>query len=172
MDLYMELPHGVVAAKATKKTVIQLIANIYDQKQFGRVWNQYLVSKLEFIGFTQSHIDKDDIIFIVCVHNGIFLGTQTSNFHMSSKSLWHICLQIENQGHLADYMGVNIKQHQHGLYKFHHKLSLIVSSAMWDLPLPFFKAYTSKAYAPTRGIPGIVSVLRRLELQIHHRQGK
>jgi hypothetical protein len=58
-DLYMEIPHGIEMTEGnTKDYVLQLLANLYGQKQAGRVWNQYLVSKLESIGFTQSHIDE------------------------------------------------------------------------------------------------------------------
>ncbi|KAL7477493.1 hypothetical protein ACHAW6_003301, partial [Cyclotella cf. meneghiniana] len=77
----MEIPYGIETTKSsTKDYVFQLLANIYGQKQAERVWNQYLVRKLESIGFTQSQIDKcvfyrDDIIFIVYIDDGIFLGS-------------------------------------------------------------------------------------------------
>ena len=58
---------------------MKLEKNIYGQKQAGRVWNSFLMDKLESIGFTPSQIDDcvffhDDIIFMVYMDDGIFLG--------------------------------------------------------------------------------------------------
>ena len=54
-DLFMEMPYGIETTKGnTHDYVLQLLANIYGQKQAGRVWNQFLVHKLESIGFVQS----------------------------------------------------------------------------------------------------------------------
>jgi hypothetical protein len=80
MDMYMELPTGVhTKHRNSKDHVLKLLANICGQKQAGRVWNSYLVTKLREINFKQSLIDNcvfywDNIIFIVYVDNGIFLG--------------------------------------------------------------------------------------------------
>ncbi len=59
--------------------MLKLLKNIYGQKQAGRVWNKFLVEKLCSIGFKPSLIDdcvfyRDDIIFMVYVDDGIFLG--------------------------------------------------------------------------------------------------
>ena len=99
-DLYMEIPQGIETTEGnTKDYVLQLLANLYGQKQAGRVWNQYLVSKLESIGFTQSRIDecvfyRDDIIFIIYVDDGIFLGTSDDQLSHVIKELTDIGLQI------------------------------------------------------------------------------
>ncbi|KAL7477080.1 hypothetical protein ACHAW6_002896 [Cyclotella cf. meneghiniana] len=122
-DLYMEILHGIETTKGnTKDYVLHLLANIYGQKQAGRVWNQYLVSKLESIGFTQSHINesvfyRDNIIFIVYVDDGIFLGTSDDQLSHVIKELTDIGLPIEDHGHPADCIGVNIKWLPDGLYK-------------------------------------------------------
>ncbi|KAL7474731.1 hypothetical protein ACHAW6_000689, partial [Cyclotella cf. meneghiniana] len=59
MDLYMEIPHGIETTEGNSKDyILQLLANINGQKEAGWVWNQYLVSKLESIGFTQSQFDE------------------------------------------------------------------------------------------------------------------
>ncbi len=69
MDIYMELPQGIMTAHGNSKDhVLKLEKNIYGQKQAGRVWNSFLVDKLMSIGFTPSLIDdcvffRDDIIF-------------------------------------------------------------------------------------------------------------
>jgi hypothetical protein len=67
------------------------------------------------IGFTPSLIDDcdffcDDIIFMVYVDNGIFLGTDDLKLQDAIKEIQDIGLNIEVQGHPADYVGVNIKK--------------------------------------------------------------
>ncbi|KAL7481331.1 LOW QUALITY PROTEIN: hypothetical protein ACHAW6_007015 [Cyclotella cf. meneghiniana] len=129
-DLYTEIPHGIEMTEGnTKDYVLQLLANIYGQK----VWNQYLVSKLESIDFTQSHIDecvfyRDDIIFIIHGDHGIFLGTSDDQLSRVIKELTNIGLQIGDQGHQADY--VNIKQLRMIRTSFPNKFSLIPSLPM------------------------------------------
>jgi hypothetical protein len=82
MDIYMELPQGIQTKHGnSKEHVLKLEKNIYGQKQAGRVWNSFLVNKLTSIGFTTSLIDdciffRGDIIFMVYVDHGIFLGSK------------------------------------------------------------------------------------------------
>jgi hypothetical protein len=80
-DLYMELPPGIETKHGNSKDyVLKLLANLYGQKQAGRVWNHYLFDKLREIGFHQSQVDecvfyRDDIIFIVYVDDGLFFAS-------------------------------------------------------------------------------------------------
>ncbi len=84
-DLYMKLPAGFTLSDRTitdqdrKDYVLKLEKNLYGQKQAGRVWNSFLVDKLISLGYTASLIDdcvffRGDIIFMVYVDDGIFLG--------------------------------------------------------------------------------------------------
>ena len=58
-ELFMKLPVGVEFDGYNKdEYVLRCKRNIYGQKQAGRVWNEYLVSKLKLVGFVQSDIDK------------------------------------------------------------------------------------------------------------------
>ncbi len=116
MDMYMELPTGIHTKHGNSKDyVLKLLTNIYGQKQAGHVWNSYLVTKLREINFKQSHIDDcffywDDVIFIVYVDNGIFLGPLDQQLHGVINELCNLKLSIEDQGHPADYVGVSIKK--------------------------------------------------------------
>jgi hypothetical protein len=80
MDIYMELPQGIQTETGNSKDyVLKLLKNIYGQKQAGRAWNSFLVDKLNSLGYTASLIDDcvffhGDIIFMVYVDDGIFLG--------------------------------------------------------------------------------------------------
>jgi hypothetical protein len=84
MDIYMELPQRIQTKhENSKEHVLKLEKNIYGQKQAGRVWNSFLMDKLMSIGFTTSLIDdcvffRGDVIFMVYVDNGIFLGSEDS----------------------------------------------------------------------------------------------
>ena len=124
MDMYMELPQGIQTRHGNSKDyVLKLLRNLYGQKQAGRVWNEYLVEKLLSIGFSQSLIDecvfyRDDVIFIVYVDDGIFLGKSDSQLANIVTELRNIGLDVEDQGHPADYVGVNIKQLNDGSYQY------------------------------------------------------
>ncbi len=102
---------------------MKLEENIYGQKQAGSVWNSVLVDKLMSIGFTRSLIDDcvffcGDIIFMVYLDNGIFLGSKDSQLQEVIKEIQNLGLNIEDQGHPADYVDVNIKKLKDGSYEF------------------------------------------------------
>ena len=73
------------------------------------------MDKLLSIGFTTSLIDdcvffRDDIIFMVYMDDGIFLGDDDWKLQQAIKDIQDTGLNIEDQGHPADYKGVNIKK--------------------------------------------------------------
>jgi hypothetical protein len=116
MDIYMELPQGIQTAHGnSKEHVLKLEKNIYGQNQAGRVWNSFLMDKLMSIGFTPSLIDDciffcNDIICMVYVDDGIFLDKDDSKLQDDIKEIQDLGLNVEDQGHPADYVGVNIKK--------------------------------------------------------------
>jgi hypothetical protein len=139
MDIYMELPQVIQTATGNSKDhVLQLLKNIYGQKQAGHVWNKYLVDKLDSIGFKPSFIDSsvffcDDVIFMVYVEDGIFLGNNVTQLQDAIKELQGLGLNIEDQGYLADYIGVNIGKLRDGSYKFTQRA--LIDSIINDLGL-------------------------------------
>jgi hypothetical protein len=132
MDIYMELLQGIQTKHGTSKDhVLKLDKNIYGQKQAGRVWDSFLMDKLTSIGFTTSLIDDcmffhDDIIFMVYVDDGIFLGSNDLQLQDVNKEIQDLGLNIEDQGNPADYIGVNIKKLKDGSYEFTQR-ALIIS---------------------------------------------
>ncbi len=75
------------------------------------------------IGFTASLIDDcvffhGDVIFMVYVDNGIFLGSDDLQLQEVIKEIQNLGLNIEDQGHPVDYVGVNIKKLKDGSYEF------------------------------------------------------
>jgi hypothetical protein len=123
-DIYMEIPQGIETAKGkSKDMVLKLLKNIYGLKQAGRVWNSYLVQKLESIGFYPSQIDdcvffRDDVFFMVYVDVGIFIGNNDTQLQAIIKEIQGLGLNIKDQGHPADYVGVSIKKVNDGSYEF------------------------------------------------------
>jgi hypothetical protein len=136
MNIYMELPQGIQTAHGKSKDhVLKLEKNIHGQKQASHVWNSFLVEKLLSIGFTTSLIDdcmffRDDIIFMVYVDDGIFLGNNDSKLQETIKDIQDLGLNIEDQGHPKDNVGVNIKKLRDGSYEFtqHALIDSIISN--------------------------------------------
>jgi hypothetical protein len=124
MDIYAELPQGIQLKHwNSKEHVLKLEKNIYDQKQAGRVGNSFLVDKLTSIRITTLLIDDcaffcGDIIFMVYVDDGIFLGSNDLQLQEVIKEIQNLGLKIEDQGHLVDYVGVNTKKLKDGSYEF------------------------------------------------------
>jgi hypothetical protein len=116
MDIYMELPQGIQTETGNSKDqVLKLLKNIYGQKQAGRVWNSFLMDKLTSLGYTASLIHDcvffcGDIIFMVYVDDGIFSGNNDAQLQQAITEIQGLGLNIEDQGHPADYVGVSIKK--------------------------------------------------------------
>jgi Reverse transcriptase (RNA-dependent DNA polymerase) len=57
-DLYIDVPKGCSIEGDNSKWALQVVNNIYGQKQAGSVWYRYLVDKLkQEVNFTQSKFD-------------------------------------------------------------------------------------------------------------------
>jgi hypothetical protein len=72
------------------------------------------------INFKQSLIDncvfyQDGLIFIVYNNNGNFLGSSDKQLLGIINKLRNLKLSIEDQGHPADYVRVNIKKLKDGV---------------------------------------------------------
>jgi hypothetical protein len=139
MDMYMELPTEIHTKHGNSKDhILKLLANIYWQKHAGGVWNSYLITKLREINFKQSLIDnciiyRDDIIFIVYVINGIFLGPSDQQLRDIINELRNLKLSIEDQGHPADYVGVSIKKLKNGIIELTRQA--LIDSIISDVAL-------------------------------------
>jgi hypothetical protein len=78
LDMYINLPNGIQMASGDRKThVLNLLKNVYGQKQAVRVWNKHLTSGLLKIEFVQSKVDecvfyRDGVIFMVYVDDELF----------------------------------------------------------------------------------------------------
>jgi hypothetical protein len=124
LDIYMELPQSIKTATGNSKDrVLKLLMNIYGQKQAGMVWNSFLVDKLTSLGYTSLLIDEciffySDIIFMVYVGDSIFVGNGDAQLQQAIKKFQDLGLNIKDQGHPEDYVGVSIKKLCSSSYEF------------------------------------------------------
>ncbi len=82
-----------------------------------------MTDKLRDIGFQQSQVDecvfyRIGIIFIIYIDDGLFFGSHDDILTFIIKQLNNAGLDVEDQGHPTDYVGVNIKKSHDVTYKF------------------------------------------------------
>jgi hypothetical protein len=139
MDMYMEFPTGIhTKHRNSKDHFLKLLANICGQKQAGCMWNSHLVTKLCEINIKQSLIDncvfyRDDVIFIVYVLNGIFLGSSNQQLRGIINELGNLKLSIQDQDHPADYVGVSIRKLKDGIIELSQRA--LIDSIVADVAL-------------------------------------
>ena len=119
--MFMELPPGIEMKGSRKTHVLQLIKNLYGQKQAGRVWNKHLHSKLVQIGFRQSKYNKclyvrGKTLFAVYVDDGIFASPSDDEITKAIADLRSLQCDIEDQGDIEDYLGVNVMRDSEGIH--------------------------------------------------------
>jgi hypothetical protein len=93
---------------------------------------------------------RDDVIFMVYVDDGIFIGNDDAQLQAIIKEIQDLGLNIEDQGHPADYVGVSIKKLNDGSYEFTQRA--LIDSIIKDVGLTDSK---------TKPVPAKVS------LQLH-----
>ena len=124
-ELYMELPKGYkIKGYDRKEYALKLNNNMYGQKQAGRVWNKFLVTKLKKVGFVQSKFDEcifyhKNVIYILYTDDSIITGPTTNEINDAIKAIKSADLQITEEGDISDFLGVNITNHQDGSIHFH-----------------------------------------------------
>jgi hypothetical protein len=112
----------------------------------------YLVTKLHEINFNQSLIDdclfyQDDVIFIVYINDGVFLGSSDQQLPNIINKLRNLKLSIKDQGHHADYVGVSVKKLKDGIIELSQQAlinSIIADVALGDSTVKAVPAKVSK----------------------------
>jgi len=147
--LYMEIPKGVQVAGqriSTDTYVLQLIKNLYGQKQAGRVWYLWMTERLLRMGFTQSNIDPcvfyyKGTVMLVYVDDTILLGPTREGIN-TVMQLLHSQFSIEDEGEISDYLGVKVTKNQDGTITLSQPH--LVKSILSDLHLLDNKQATSR----------------------------
>jgi hypothetical protein len=137
-DLYMEIPKGirVDGAEDGEEYVLQLVRNLYGQKQAGRVWYQYLVDGLLEIGFTRSNVDEcvfyyKNSVLLVYVDDSILMGSDNNELAYLLQELQKK-FKVQEEGDLCDYLGIEIKKEDGGITLTQPQL---IESILKDLKL-------------------------------------
>jgi hypothetical protein len=123
-ELYMKLPTGfsiegmTLSEEEKKDHVLKLVKNLYGQKQAGRVWYQHLRKNLIKLGLQPSEFDEcvfyyGTTIFIVYTDDTILLGPDKKEIETIFEKL-ESTFNIEDQGELSDYLGINIIRNKDG----------------------------------------------------------
>ena len=119
-NLYMKIPRGFEVEGAAKgEYLLHIQRNIYGQKQAGRVWNKYLVSKLIDIGFKQSLIDESvfyrgNVIYALYTDDSILAGPDENEINKAIQDMTDIGLDLTEEGDISDFLGVNIERKADG----------------------------------------------------------
>ena len=119
----MKFLYGIGTKRGIAQShVIKLKQNLYGQKQAGRVWFKHLTSKLQDIGFRQSAIDecvfyRRNVIFFFYVDDGIFVSVDPKEVDKAIQELTDTGLDLEDQGDIADYLGINFIYEKDGTIK-------------------------------------------------------
>lgn len=118
-ELYMQIPKGFeVNGAKPGEYVFKLRRNTYGQKQAGRVWNQFLVSKLKTIGFEQSAVEecvfyRGKMIYVLYTDDSILAGPDENGINQTIEEMQAI-LDMTVEGDLSDFLGVNIERKENG----------------------------------------------------------
>ena len=120
-ELYMEVPKGFEIDEGDSKDyLLKIQRNIYGQKQAGRVWNKYLVSKLtNELGFKQSSVDeclfyRGNVLYALYTDDSILAGPNKGEIDRIIQEMRDVKLDITDKGNVEDFLGVNIEQNEDG----------------------------------------------------------
>ena len=116
--LFMRIPKGFAMANDNEDPqdyVLELVKNLYGQKQAGRVWNKHLHKGLLDIGFQQSAIDEcvyycGSTIFLVYVDDGLFFAPNDGDIEAAIADIRAAGYDISDEGEIDDYLGVKIER--------------------------------------------------------------
>ena len=135
-DLYMNIPKGYqVPGGNNKDYALKLNKNLYGKKQAGRVWNHFLVQKLESVGFRQSKYDpcilyKGKVIYILYTDDSIITAPTLDEINNAIKAIKSTSLGVTEEGDVQNFLGVNIT-HNGNTVEF--KQPVLLQSILKDL---------------------------------------
>lgn len=117
--MYMDIPRGFVFEGSQKTHCLELLKNLYGQKQAGRVWNEYLHNGLIARGYTQSRVDmclyyRKNVAMLIYTDDGIFVGPTQGEIDEAitvlkipaGKNNEFRAFNLTDEGDLSDYLGV------------------------------------------------------------------
>jgi hypothetical protein len=138
-DLYMDIPKGVKleGIENTRDYVLQIIENLYGQKQAGRVWYQYLTKGLEDMGFIKSKIDEcafyyKNCLILIYVYDSIIMGPNKSQVQEIIQKISER-YKIQEEGNICEFLGIEVKRGNDGSLSL--RQPQLIDSILKDLRL-------------------------------------
>ena len=123
VPLYLRIPQGFNPRRGSRKThALQLLRNVYGQKQAGHVWNQFLDAALTKIGFIPSDVDpclyfKLGIVLVVYIDDCILFSPDNSLIDATIEKLRDAKFNIEDQGTINDFLGIKVERFPEGVIR-------------------------------------------------------
>ena len=128
--MFMEIPRGYKFKGSRLTHCLELVKNLYGQKQAGRVWNQYLHDGLIARGFRQSTVDmslyfRGKVALLIYTDDGILIGPTPSDIDdvikllkgKAGKKSEFKAFNMTDEGDLCDYLGVKVDHLPNGTIK-------------------------------------------------------
>jgi len=128
--MYMEIPRGFQFKGSRLTHCLELVKNLYGQKQAGRVWNQYLHDGLVARGFKQSKVDmslyyRGKVALLIYTDDGILIGPTPKDINdvikllkkKAGKEDEFRAFNMTDEGDLCDYLGVKVDHLPNGAIK-------------------------------------------------------
>jgi Reverse transcriptase (RNA-dependent DNA polymerase) len=136
-ELYIEIPKGCQVSEGDTDYVLQVLNNIYGQRQAGKVWYDFLTSGLiEKLGFTQSQHDpyilwRGSCIIIIYTDDTIVTGSCEKEISQVIRVISNH-YEITHSDRVSDLLGVNITRNEQNVLLSQQKL---IQSILGDLKL-------------------------------------
>jgi Reverse transcriptase (RNA-dependent DNA polymerase) len=138
-DIYIDVPKWCnIGFEDTSKWALQVLRNIYGQKQAGKVWHDYLIERLSNeLQFTQSTMDpcilwRGQVILIIYTDDTIITRPNEKDINtaiadISSK------FSIPSKDSVSDFLGVHIERRNNNIIEMTQPT--LIQSILDDLEL-------------------------------------
>jgi hypothetical protein len=173
-DCYMRIPKGIVV-NAPGEWVLRVKRNKYGQKQAGRVWNNYLVSKLTSpqIGFVQSKYDEcvfyhGNAMSVLFTDESILARPDEEELTNIINRIKAVGLDITEEGDLEDFLGINIDRRADDSYNLSQPQ--LIDQIIRDLHLDQDNVTTKPTPAVSNKILGAHPQSPAFDNQFHYRR--
>jgi Reverse transcriptase (RNA-dependent DNA polymerase)/GAG-pre-integrase domain len=151
--LFVSIPNGCIVDGDEKSWCLEVLNNIYGQKQAGKVWNDFLITGLLELGFVQSRWDpcvlwKGSYILVIYTDDTIITGPNPVAIKQLIADIG-TRFEITSAEIVDDFLGVNICRQPDGT--IHLTQPQLIQTILRDLGLT--------AQSNSRPIPAIANVV-------------
>ncbi len=111
VPLFMDIPKGFNVDGSRKTHCLQLIKNLYGQKQAGWTWQLHIQQGMIDLDFIPSNVNdcifyRGSVIFMVYVDYTIFMGPSKEEIDKCIVDMGGI-FKLQDEGDILDYLGMH-----------------------------------------------------------------